>query len=186
MDLQRIHDLREQLSNLLVVNPFGEEHEAEVLEFIETLKGKSSEIVKQVLAEDSEWAQTPLELAIWANSLPIVKALIKVGAPVIVDSSINDKSMVALARQVAGKDSELYTFVSFASGKCVMCLADAPSRCARCNKVAYCGVPCQSAHWPTHKQVCLPAAEEEAAHRNRRTVRRRTARRSRTNRRYTF
>ena len=195
MSLQRIHDLRETLSGLLVVKPFGEEQEAEVLAFIETLKGKSSEIVKQVLAEDSEWAQTPLELAIWANSLPIVKALIKLGAPVNVESidsgnEINgdDKSMVALARHVAGEDSDLYTFVSFASGRCAMCMADAPFKCKRCVKVAYCGVECQRAHWPTHKGVCVPAggAGAGAPHRSRRTVRRRTARRSRTNRRYTF
>ena len=34
------------------------------------------------------------------------------------------------------------------------------SRCSRCRSVAYCGVACQTAHWPEHKALCgkQPAA----------------------------
>ena len=187
MDLQTVHDLREKLSDLLVVKPFGEEQEAEVLE---TLRTHSPELMKQVVAENEGWDQTLVELAIWANSLPIVRALMELGASVDVESinsgnEINgdDKSMIALARQVAGEDSDLYTFVS---SRCAMCGKHARSQCSRCAQAAYCGEACQRAHWPTHKRVCVPAGGGAgSAHRSRKTVRHRTARRSRTNRRYT-
>ena len=34
--------------------------------------------------------------------------------------------------------------------------------CARCKRVRYCSVDCQSAHWPTHKLECKAAAPEAA------------------------
>lgn len=38
------------------------------------------------------------------------------------------------------------------------------SRCARCHITMYCGLECQKAHWPTHKQVCRePSPKPEAA-----------------------
>ena len=194
-DQRDVLTLQTNLRELLVAEPFGEEQEAEVLR---TLRNIPPRLIEQFLASDGDDAQTLVELAIWANSLPIVRALVKVGAHlnvVSIDSEEEifggDKSMVALARQVAGEDSELYEFVST---KCAVCDKHAPYMCSRCAQVTYCGPECQSAHWPTHEGACVPAGGGEgagagagagSAPRNRRTVRRRTARRSRKNRRYT-
>ena len=38
---------------------------------------------------------------------------------------------------------------------CAHCAApDPPSQCGSCHHVAYCGVGCQRAAWPTHKPLC--------------------------------
>ena len=184
--------IQTKLRDLLVAEPFGEEQEAEVLR---TLQTNSSELLKEVLASDDDYDQTLVELAIWANSLPIVRALVEVGAHLNVESIDSaeeivgdDKYMVALARQVAGEGSELYKFVF---RRCLACDTPASYMCKRCTNVAYCDTNCQRAHWPTHKKTCVSteggagAAGAGSAHRSRRTARRRTARRSRTNRRYT-
>ena len=111
-DQKEVLKIRTELSDLLVAKPLDE---ALVLETLDLYNQQASgpDVMEQVLAEDVEYAQTPLELAISANSLPIVKALVELGASLNV-KSINsgneivggDKTMVALARQVAGEDSE--------------------------------------------------------------------------------
>ena len=38
--------------------------------------------------------------------------------------------------------------------RCVVCGAEASSRCSRCKKQKYCSKQCQQTHWPHHKPVC--------------------------------
>ena len=110
--------IREELSELLVAKPLDE---ALVLETLDLYNQQASgnDVMEAVIREEIESNQTLVELAIWANSLPIVKALVELGASLKVES-INsgneiegdDKSMVALARHVAGEGSALHKFVS--------------------------------------------------------------------------
>ncbi|KAI0088365.1 hypothetical protein BDY19DRAFT_891159 [Irpex rosettiformis] len=37
---------------------------------------------------------------------------------------------------------------------CVVCGHDINSRCSQCQSVAYCGIECQKADWPSHKAAC--------------------------------
>ena len=53
-----------------------------------------------------------------------------------------------------------------AVGECAAaaCARKSIARCTRCRRVGYCGVSCQTAHWPAHKAQCkLWSAEAGAA-----------------------
>lgn len=42
-----------------------------------------------------------------------------------------------------------------ASGPCGNCgKENATKRCSRCNRIHYCSVDCQKAHWKVHKKIC--------------------------------
>jgi hypothetical protein len=47
---------------------------------------------------------------------------------------------------------------------CIQCrqVAPEPKRCGACRRALYCGVPCQRANWPKHKEGCRVFQEEMA------------------------
>lgn len=47
---------------------------------------------------------------------------------------------------------------------CIQCrqVAPEPKRCGACRRALYCGVPCQRANWPKHKEGCRILQEELA------------------------
>ena len=45
---------------------------------------------------------------------------------------------------------------------CAACADPATSACGRCRFATYCGTACQTAHWPTHKPVCVAIAADAA------------------------
>ena len=52
-----------------------------------------------------------------------------------------------------------------AKPKCRVCAKECSTRCAKCNRVAYCSKECQTKGWKVHKKHCAaPAAKRPGSH----------------------
>ena len=97
---------------------------------------------------------------------PVVRALLKMNAdPLLrlVVLELASHTALSLARKCGATPEQIEYLELRMHCANPNCAGRGLKTCNRCKRTRYCGVECQSAHWPTHKPECKKPAPKAAS-----------------------